>query len=60
MAHSGDALMQTVKDYAWGVAVLQSAAEANGGRVPSKSPEAQEPISYYSRLALEAKRDERN
>ena len=25
-----------------------------GGRVPSKSPEAQEPISYYSRLALEA------
>jgi hypothetical protein len=31
-----------------------------GGRVPSKSLEAQEPISYYSRLALEAKRDERN
>ena len=27
-----------------------------GGRVPSKSAEAQEPVSYYSRLALEAKR----
>jgi len=32
-----------------------------GGRVPSKSAEAQEPTSYYSRLALEARRnDERN
>jgi hypothetical protein len=31
-----------------------------GGRVPTKSPEAQEPVSYYSRLALEARRDERN
>ena len=31
-----------------------------GGRVPSKSLEAQELMSYYSRLALEAKRDERN
>lgn len=31
-----------------------------GGRVPSKSPEAHEPTSYYSRLALEARRDERN
>jgi hypothetical protein len=29
-----------------------------GGRVPSKSPEAHEPTSYYSRLALESKRDE--
>ena len=27
-----------------------------GGRVPSKSPEAHEPTSYYSRLALEAGR----
>jgi hypothetical protein len=26
-----------------------------GGRVPSKSAEPQEPVSYYSRLALEAK-----
>jgi hypothetical protein len=26
-----------------------------GGRVPSKSVEPQEPVSYYSRLALEAK-----
>jgi hypothetical protein len=29
-----------------------------GGRVPSKSPEEREPISYYSRLALEAHRDD--
>ena len=29
-----------------------------GGRVPSKAPEAQEPVSYYSRLALESKRDD--
>jgi hypothetical protein len=28
-------------------------------RVPSKSPEASEPVSYYSRLALE-QRDETN
>jgi hypothetical protein len=31
-----------------------------GGRVPSKSPEASEPVSAYSRLALEAQRDGRN
>jgi hypothetical protein len=30
-----------------------------GGRVPTKSPEATEPTSYYSRLALEH-RDDRN
>ena len=29
-----------------------------GGRVPSRAPEAQEPVSYYSRLALESKRDD--
>jgi hypothetical protein len=29
-----------------------------GGRVPSKSPEEREPISYYSRMALEAQRDD--
>jgi hypothetical protein len=31
-----------------------------GGRVPSKSPEAREPTSYYSKLAMEARRDEQN
>jgi hypothetical protein len=31
-----------------------------GGRVASKSPEPHEPVSYYSRIALEAKRDETN
>jgi hypothetical protein len=31
-----------------------------GGRVPTRSGEAQEPTSYYSRLALEAKREEPN
>jgi hypothetical protein len=30
-----------------------------GGRVASKPSEA-EPVSYYSRVALEAKRDETN
>jgi hypothetical protein len=29
-----------------------------GGRVPSKALEPQEPVSYYSRLALESKRDD--
>jgi hypothetical protein len=29
-----------------------------GGRVPSKSPEANEPDSYYSRLALEHKHED--
>jgi hypothetical protein len=29
-----------------------------GGRVPSKSPEPQEPTSYYSRLALEHHRED--
>jgi len=29
-----------------------------GGRVPSRAPEAREPVSYYSRLALELKRDD--
>ena len=29
-----------------------------GGRVPSKSSEPHEPVSYYSRLALEAQHDD--
>ena len=33
MAHCGVALMQTVKDYDWGVAVLQSAVEANPNNI---------------------------
>ena len=31
-----------------------------GGRVPTKSPEPHEPTSYYSRMSLEAKRDDAN
>ena len=31
-----------------------------GGRVPSKSVEPHEPVSYYSRLALEQRHDDRN
>jgi hypothetical protein len=31
-----------------------------GGRVPSKSLEAKEPVSYYERMTLEGRRDEQN
>jgi hypothetical protein len=31
-----------------------------GGRVPSKSLEVQEPVSYYERMTLEGRRDEQN